>query len=179
MSPALLLGCALALRASDALTLELAGGGEVSGTFVRAEAGAVVLRAAEGPVEVPRALVVAVSLNGEPWTVHALLVELDAAERERAALLADPPPSPPPALVAGLSLLWSGAGHAALGESRAAAGYAAADAVMIGAGALSLVNPRNRATGVTIFALDLALRGYAAAEAAQLARSRRDLTRSQ
>ena len=177
MSPATLLVGLLALRSSDALTLSLAGGGEVSGTFVRAEPTLVVLRTPDGLVEVPRALVEGVSRNGEAWSPEGLSLELDQAVADAAALRAEMPWTPHPALAAGLSLLWSGAGHAALHEPRAAAGYAAADAVLIGAGALSVAIPENRGAALSIFALDLALRGYAAADAAELARSRRALSR--
>lgn len=179
MTPSTLLVAALALRSTDALTLSLTGGGQVTGTFVRAEPTVVVVRTPEGQVEVPRVLVEQVALNGAPWTVEALAGELDEAVAARAALLADPPWAPAPALTAGLSLLWSGAGHAALGEPRTAAGYAAADAVLIGAGALSLAIPENRGTALTIFALDLLLRGYAAADAAQLAGARRAMLRQE
>lgn len=171
-------GVALALDGNDQVRLELAGGAVVEGRFLRAEPGAVILsNAAQGAVAVPLVIVEGASLNGAPMGLEAFRAEAAAAWELRASLLAESPSAPPAAVVAGMSMLWAGAGHAALGEWRAFGGYSAAEAIIWGTVVFNLANEEVEPVP-TLIALDLIVRAWAAQESARIAKRRREIRRA-
>lgn len=166
---------AQALDGNDHLELELLAGGMVEGWFLRAEPPVIVISGAEGEQRVPLALITRVREDGAPLPLDQFFLQVDESAARLAALRAAPPPHPPPAVVAGLSLVWGGAGHAALGDWGGAAGYAIADTVLISGAAYNLFYERKPGPAISLLALDLVFRGYAAAEAARVSRARRAL----
>jgi hypothetical protein len=100
--------------------------------------------------------------------------ELAEAQARLDQWRADPPPAPPPALVAGLSVgLWSGLGPAAVGDRKAALRYSIVEGAIVGAAAANLITGAEPGVLVPLGILDLAFRGFAAGEAARIAHSRR------
>lgn len=176
MLPLLLLQNAAALDGNDSLTLTLTGGVDVTGWFLRAESDQVVLSSKSGIVEVPLVLVESVVCNDEPMP----LVEFQAEAAEAWGLLeafrADPPPHPHPAATVGLSLLWAGSGHAALGDWRGFATYTVVETVLLSSIALNVAT-NNPQPIPSLIALDLIFRGWSARESARVARRRQDVLR--
>ena len=172
----LLMPLAAALDGNDELTLQLTGDVAVSGRFLRAEADRVVLSSQTGPVEVPTVLVESVQLNGEPMNHAVFMAELADAWAQLEAFRADPPPHPRPITTAGLSMLWSGAGHAALGDWKSARNYGIVEGVVLSSIALNvaLENPQPIPSLIVV---DMAFRVWSARESVRIARRRQDVLR--
>ena len=169
---------AWALDGNDTVSLVLAGGTVVEGRFLRAEPGTVVISTqAQGPVAVPLVIVEGAAVNGAALGLEVFLAEAEEAWERRLAVVEAAPSAPSPAVVAGASMLWAGAGHATLGEWRTFAGYSAAEAVIWGAVALSIVQDDTQAV-VPLIGLDLIFRAWSAQESARTARRRREILRA-
>jgi len=168
-----LCGPALALDGNDALTLELVGGARVEGWYVGVDGGTLRVSGDNRFTDVPVEQIVAAQRDGEPLPLAQLHAELDAAQRQLDALRADPPAHPAPVVVGGASLLYAGAGHAAMGEWKAAAGWAAIDTVVLGAAAWNLVGEKSVPGALPVLALDVIIKAAAAGDAARIARRRR------
>lgn len=177
MSGALLLaalcGPALALDGNDELVLDLVGGAQVSGWYVGVDQGMIRLSGDNRFTDVPLDQVTAVRRDGEDLPLEEFHAEAEVAQQRLDALRADPPPTPAPAAVGTLSFAWAGAGHAAMGNWRGAATWAAVDAVILGAAAWNLLGERSLPATVPVLALDLLIKGAAAGDAARQARRRR------
>lgn len=167
-------GAVWALDGSDALRLTLDGGVVVEGRFARAGAASVFLNASEqGLAEVPLVLINAVAVNGQPMSLPVFEAEL--AESWRASMLIDGErigPAPPPAVVAGASMVWAGAGHAALGEWKSFGLYSGVEVALLGLAALNLTQEDLRPLPA-LLALDVLFKIYAAQESARIAKRRR------
>lgn len=176
MLPLLLLPIASALDGNDQLTITLSGDVEVTGWFLRAEADRVVLSSDVGIVEVPVAIVESVIRNGEPMGEALFLAELSDAWSLLEAFRADPPPHPHPVATFGLSMLWAGSGHAAIGDWRGFRNYSIIEATMLSSIALNIAvdNPQPLPT---LIALDVIFRVWSARESTLVARRRQDLLR--
>lgn len=164
---------AAALDGNDELTLALHGGAIVTGWYVGVDAGVLRLSGNNRFTNVPLDQVQAVQRDGEPVELALFLAEAAQAQAALDALRADPPRTAPPAVAFGASLVWAGAGHAAAGDWKGAAGWAAVDAVLLGAAAWNLGAERSMGAALPIFAIDLLVRGVAAGDAARIARRER------
>ena len=171
-----MLPLAAALDGNDALNLTLTGDVEVSGWFLRAESDRVVISSETGIIEVPLVLVESVQRNGEPMGAAEFQLEIAEAWSLLEAFRADPPPHPHPAAAVGLSLLWAGGGHAALGDWRGFATYSVVETVLLSSIALNVAinNPQPLPS---LIALDVIFRGWSARESARVARRRQDVIR--
>jgi len=168
-------GAAQALDTNDRLTLTLTGGESVSGWFVRAEEGAVMLSVPgmSDLTRVPLSLVEGARTNGLRTDLEVLRREVAEANAQWQAWLADPPPHPPSAVAAGASVVIPGAGQAMLGEWKEASGYVVADLVLLGVGALELNGEQRLSVLVPLVGVDLILRMTSASRAAIVAARRR------
>ncbi|RME22810.1 MAG: hypothetical protein D6798_14960 [Deltaproteobacteria bacterium] len=166
-------GPAAALDGNDALALDLVGGAHVEGGYVGVDDGILRLSGDNRFVDVPVDQVVAVERDGEPFPLSQFLAEVAEAQQALDALRAAPPAHPPPAVVGGASLVYAGAGHMAMGEWKAAAGWAAMDTVILGAAAWNLFGERSIPATIPVLALDLVIKAAAAGDAARIARRRR------
>ena len=171
-----MLPLAAALDGNDDLTLTLTGEVEVSGRFLRAESDRIVLSGEVGIVEVPLVLIESAQRNGLPMGEAELQLEVAEAWALLEAFRADPPPHPHPAAAVGLSLLWAGGGHAALGDWRGFATYSVVESVLLSSIALNVAinNPQPLPS---LIALDVIFRGWSARESARVARRRQDVLR--
>ena len=164
---------ARALDSNDLLTLSLAGGVDVTGWFLRAERGDVVLMVDGVQTPVPVALISAARRGGVELPMAEFRAEVAEAEDRLTALRTAPMPRPPPVVVGGLSMIWAGAGYASLGDWREAAAWSVVDGVMLGTAAYAAFGSRDRGLLISAVGLDLFFRGYAAADSARQARRRR------
>jgi hypothetical protein len=171
----LLSSSALALDSNDRLKLTLAGGEAITGWFVRTERDAVVVatRGHPTPTRVQINLIVAVDRNGQSMDLSMFFAELDATHAEWLAWVANPPAHPHPALMATMSALAPGSGHAALGEWRSFAGYAIADATLIGLMVLEAYSEQRMGMLLTLGGVDLILRGVSIGDAVRISARRR------
>ena len=122
-------------------------------------------------------LVESATRNGEPMSLPQLQSEVAEAWALLEAFRADPPPHPRPVTVVGLSMLWAGAGHAALGDRRGFATYSVVESVLLSSIALNVAinNPQPLPS---LIALDLLFKGWSARETARVARRRQELALS-
>lgn len=164
---------ALALDGNDALVLALEGGAVVQGWYVGIDDGVLRLSGDNRFTDVPLDQVVGVQRDGQPLDLSVFHAEAASAQAELEALRADPPRVAPPAVAFGASLVWAGAGHAAVGDWRAGAGWAAVDLVLLGAAAYTLGVQRSSGAAIPIVAIDLLVRAAAAGDAARLSRRER------
>ena len=176
MLPLLLIPIAAALDGNDQLALTLTGGVEITGWFLRAEADRVVLSGDVGIVEVPVVLIESVMRNDEPMGEALFMGEVAEAWSLLEAFRADPPPHPHPAATFGLSLLWAGSGHAAIGDWRGFRNYSLIEGALLSSIALNVAvdNPQPIPT---LIALDVIFRVWSARESTLVARRRQDLLR--
>jgi len=165
------------LDGNDHLALSLSTGEVVEGWYYDADAQVVVLSGDNRFVEVPLSLVIGVVHDDEPEPLDVFFADVDQA-RQRSVALTTPMP-PPPGAVIGLSLVWAGAGHAALGEWRGALSYSIVECAVAGTAAWNITHEPNLAVLVPLAGLDLLFKGYAAGEAARIARSRRSRHRGE
>ncbi|MFT5681800.1 MAG: hypothetical protein ACI8RZ_002718 [Myxococcota bacterium] len=172
----LLMPLASALDGNDSLDLTLTGDVEVSGWFLRAEADRVVISSEVGIVEVPLVLIESVSRNGEPMGAAAFAEELAEAWGLLEAFRADPPPHPAPAVTFGLSLLWAGSGHAAIGDWRGFTTYSIIEGVLLSSIALNVATS-NPQPIPSLIALDVIFKVWSARESTLVARRRQDVLR--
>lgn len=166
---------ALALDGNDELTLTLVGGASLTGWFVGVDQGVLRVSGDNRFTDVALDQVLAVRRDGEEMALQDFLVEAAEAQARLEALRADPPSTPPPALVGGASMLYAGAGHAALGEWKGAATWALVDSVILSAAAYNLFVEDSIPAAIPVLALDLLIKGAAAGDAARIARRRRRL----
>lgn len=170
---ALSAGPARALDGNDELVLALDGGAVVRGWYVGVDQGVLRLSGDNRFTDVPLDQVVAVQRDGQPLELGAFQAEAAAAQAALDALRADPPRVAPPAVAFGASLVWAGAGHAAAGDWRAGAGWAAVDLVLLGAAAWTLGVQRSTGAAIPIVAVDALVRVVAAGDAARISRRER------
>jgi hypothetical protein len=172
----LLTPLANALDGNDDLVLTLTGGMAVSGWFLRAESDRIVLSGETGLIEVPLVLIESVSRNGEPMGEAVFQSELAEARALLEAFRADPPPHPHPATTFGLSLLWAGAGHAAIGDRRGFATYSVVEGVLLSSIALNVATS-NPQPIPSLVALDVIFKVWSARESTRVARRRQEVLR--
>ncbi len=172
---ALLTGAASALDRNDHLALDLGDGQRIEGYYYSSADGVLVVSGDNRFERVPVALVADVALNGEPVPLERLRREVAEAQAALDAYRADPPSHPPPGVVFGMSLLWSGSGHAALGDTASLWGYSLVEATLLGVGAWNLATSDNHGVLLPLGGVLAVFRGYAAAESAREARRRRQL----
>jgi hypothetical protein len=172
----LLTGTAWGLDGNDALVLQLAGDVVISGTFLRAEPDQIWLSSAEDSeiIAVPLILLENATINGAPVSLEQIHSEAAQSWETVRVLVGDQGWAPHPIPVSGASLLFAGAGHAMLGDGRAAGGYAAVESVLLGTIALNvaLEDPRSLPA---LIAVDVLLKIYAAQESARMARRKREI----
>ena len=173
MLTALLSPLAHAIDGNDELHLELATGESVSGWFYSSQAGELELTGANTHRIVPIFLVSGVVRDGEPLDLALFHSELLARELAYARFREHPPPHPAPSVAFGASLLWAGAGHAALGDWRSFALYSIVEAGLVGTATWAALGEGTQGTLLPVAAVDLLFRGYAAGESARIARARR------
>ncbi len=164
---------AAALDGNDALRFDLLGGAQVQGWYVGVDAGTIRLSGDNRFTDVPINQITAVERDGEPLPMPVFLSEVAEAQALLDALRAAPPPTPPPALTAGVSFAYAGAGHAALGEWKGAATWAAIDTIILSAAAWNIFGEESIPAAIPVLALDLLIKGAAAGDAARIARRRR------
>jgi hypothetical protein len=169
-----MLPLAAALDGNDDLTLTLTGDVEVSGWFLRAEFDRIVISGETGIVEVPLVLIESAQRNGVPMAEAELELEVAEAWSLLEAFRAEPPPHPHPVATVGLSMLWAGGGHAALGDWRGFATYSVVESVLLSSIALNIAinNPQPLPS---LIALDVIFRGWSARGSARVARRRQDV----
>ena len=162
-----------ALDGNDRLVLSIQGGPEVQGWFYSVDEHTLVVSGDNRFTSIPLDSIRAVQRNEEPMALEEfqseVLTILAALEDERA----DPPPHPHPFVVASLSMLWAGAGHAVLGEWTEVKGYAVAEGVILGAAVYNIYRRSSAGVLISLAALDLLFKGYSAGEAVYLVRARR------
>ena len=168
-------GPARALDGNDVLTLELVSGEKVYGWYFETDAGVLVLTGDNRRREVPLDWVSAVNLNGDEISQVAFKAMLDEAQAELDAFRENPPPHPPPVVVSGLSWIWAGAGHAALGEWKKSGLYAMVDCVLWGTGAFAVLQGQQFAILIPLAGVEILFRGASAGQAARISRERRRL----
>jgi hypothetical protein len=164
---------ARAFDGNDELVVTLIGGAEFHGWYLKAEDGILVLSGDNRLVELPVAAIASVTRDGAEMPSAQLQAELAAAQAAVDAYRSDPPPHPPVGVVVGLSMVWGGAGHAALGDWRTLAGYSVVEGALLGTGALNLSQGGSPGVLISLGAVDLLFRAYAAADAARIAKGRR------
>ena len=160
---------ARATGSGDRVTLTLTNGDTVEGWVLSWDDALVRLSGPDGVSVVPLSMVQTATGPDGPLEADAFRAALGPGV---AAPLRTPRRLASPTAAAGLSVLWAGAGHAALGEWRAASGYAVVDGVLVGAGVWA-VQARQAGALVSLIGLDLLFRGWSAAESARIARRRR------
>ena len=167
---ALLWGSAArALAPNDRVEVVLEDGRVIGGWYQPVEAGVLLLTHGGEVWAVPLSLVESALVNDEPVPASALAA---VAPSVSSALTARPLPAPAPGAVVGLSLVWPGLGHAALGEWGGAASYAVVNGVFWGTGAWA-ISERQLGVLFPLAGLDLLFRGWSAAEARRMALRRR------
>ena len=174
----LALSPALAIDNNDHLILELAGGEQVEGWYLRAEPSSVVVTV---PVTgemttVPLSILTSVTVNDQPQSMDQFRRELSDAWSKERAWLKNPPPHPPPAVVGSAGLVVAGAGHGMLGEWGAAAPMLAVDATCMG---LIGLEAAGRGTGridvfFTAVMLSAVFKAYAVSDGHRRAKRRRE-----
>ncbi|MBN1336304.1 MAG: hypothetical protein JXB39_10110 [Deltaproteobacteria bacterium] len=160
-----------ALKIGTPVVVVLLDGHRLEGTFAGFEAQAVRLTGPRGVEPIPLVLVGAVEVSGHAWTPAAFL---EGARRAADALPPLGVPHPVVPLVA--SFAWAGTGHLVLHDTRSFLGYAALDAILVGAG-LVFVLERHWGALAPVVAVDLVLRSWAGQESAREAARRRALRR--
>ncbi len=169
-----LLPAALALDGNDEMQLTLRGGSVVTGRYLRVSADGLVLSGEDGPVDVPMVLVESAVVDGDAMGVAELSAALATARESLAVWLVDPPPHPAPAVVIGASMLWAGAGHAALGDWRSLAAYSVVEGVLWTAAAVNIAQQDARPL-LPLLGLDIAFKVWSARESSRTARQRREI----
>lgn len=162
-------GAAMALAPNDRVEVVLDDGRVVSGWYQSVDAGVLTLTHGGEVWAVPLSLVDSARVNAQPVPLTAL--QSHATPPNTGAPLR-PLPAPPPGAVVGLSLVWPGLGHAALGEWGAAGSYALVNGVFWGTGAWA-ISERQLGVLIPLAGLDLLFRGWSSAEARRLALRRR------
>ena len=174
----LTLSSAFAIDNSDHLVLELSGGERVEGWYLRATpAGVVVTVPATGEVvTIPLSITKSVTLNDQPRTMSDFRHDLAAAWTTQQAWLADPPPHPHPAIVAGSNFMVAGAGHGLLGEWGPALPMLAVDATCMGIVGLETAGKGTGRIDVffTAVILSAVFKSYAVSDGYRRAKRRRD-----
>lgn len=165
------------LDGNDRLKLSLATGEVVGGWFYDVDDQFIVLSGDNRFAEVPLALVVGVVHDGTPEPLD-LFFEDVAQARARSVVIGDLR-APAPAAVIGMSFVWAGSGHAALGDWRGFAGYSVVECAILGTAAWNISQEPNLAVLLPLAGLDLIFKGYAAGESARIARSRRSRLRGE
>lgn len=170
-----LMPSALALDGNDYLHLTLADGLRVKGWFYEVEDGVLTVSGDGRLVDVSVPTIASVVRNGRPTPLSELLAEIAVEQQEIDAWRANPPPHPQAWMVASANVVCCGAGHAALGDWKGFATYAAVDALLLGTAAWSTFSDDGpgAALGVPLVGLDLFFHGYAAVEAVRTTRERR------
>ncbi len=157
------------LRSGIALELEVVGGERYQGAFVGLEDPMLLLSTSEGVEELPMPVVLEVSVEGQPYSPEAFL---EGVQRWGQVLVDEAVRVPPPLLVGGLSVLWAGAGPAALGDRKAAFAYSILELSFIGAGAVMISNDQYGPL-LPLAALDGLLHFWAVSESVRESKRRR------
>ena len=168
-----LAGAAHALDGNDELVLELQGGARVEGWYVGVDRGVLRLSGHDRFADVPVSLVTRVTRDGAAMPLSLFLDEVSQAQADLDAFREHPPAHPPPLAVAGVSMLYAGAGHAALGDWKGAAGWAAVDTGILAVAAWNVWGDDRPAAALPALALSALIKAAAAGEAAHIARRRR------
>jgi hypothetical protein len=166
---------AQALDTHDRLVLQLDGGEELIGWFVRAEPDAVIVSVAGigTPTRVSLDLISAVERDGVPQSLADFRSELIQAHQAWRTWVLRPPPQPHPVAVAVSSLVIPGAGQALLHESSRAWGYGVADLIFVAAGAAEMSSQQRLGVLFPLVGLSAMMRISSAAEAVRTTRRRR------
>ena len=162
-----------ALDGNDRLVLQLQDGTEVRGWYYAVDTESLVLSGENRLTKVPIAAIESVLRDEEVLSIASFHAEVEVVLAAARAERANPPPHPHPVLVAGASMLWAGAGHALLGEWKEARGYSIVEGVILGAAAYNVYRRSALGVLVSLAALDLLFKLYAAEESMQLTRVRR------
>jgi len=157
------------IRAGIELVAVALGGERFSGSFVAIEEGSLQLSTRQGPRAIPLPILTAVEIGGQSYAPEPFL---EGVRQWSAALREQALSTPPPLLVGTLSLLWSGAGPAALGDWDGFVTWSLLEAALLGAGAVMVVNEQYGPL-LPLAALDLMLHGWSAGESVGEARRRR------
>ena len=157
------------VRIGSSVVLVLLDGQRLDGTFAGFEGQAVRLSGPRGVEPIPVQLVSAFEVAGRSWTRAAFL---EGARRAADAL--PPLAAPPPVVPLVTSFVWAGAGYLTLGDTRTFAGYAALDAIFVGAGVVFALQHQWGALAPVV-ALDVLLRGWSGGASAREAARRRAL----
>jgi hypothetical protein len=123
----------------------------------------------DGVVEIPMAVVLSIEIGGVSYGPEAFT---EGARRWGQAMLDEAVRTPRPVLVGGLSVLWAGAGPAALGNWKSAAAYSVLEASFLGAGAVMIANEQYGPL-LPLAALDALLHAWAAGDSVRESRRRR------
>ncbi len=151
------------------LQVEALGGETFVGAFVIIEDDVLALSTRQGIVEIPIPVITNVVVDGLSYSRDAFLEGVRLwAEAVRAEALR----TPSPLVVGGLSVLWAGAGPAALGDWDAFLAYTVLETSFIGAGAVMVANEQYGPL-LPLAALDVLLHVWAGSDAVRESRRRR------
>ncbi len=157
------------IRDGIGLVVEVIGGERYEGAFVGLAQERLKLSTHDGLIELPVPVLVGVEVEGAPYSVEAFREGVRAWGR---ALVDASVRTPRPVVVVGLSVLWAGAGPAALGQWKSAGAYSLLEASFLGAGAVMIANEQYGPL-LPLAALDGLLHVWAATDSAREARRRR------
>ena len=169
------LATAFAIDVNDQVSLELAGGEQIDGWFVRARPDIVTLHVPtlNRSVEIDISLVAKVEVNGSVAGLETFTEELQAWHLNWINWIETTPTPPPPLAVALASVPLAGSGHAWLGDWQAASGMMVADALGMTVAGWELQNKQRLNVVTGALAVSVVMKFYAATNGVRKARNAR------
>lgn len=161
------------LHSGIGLEIEALGGLRYQGAFSGLMEDQLLISTREGVLEIPMPVVLSVQVEGVAYAPEAFL---EGVRRWGQELVDEAVRTPRPVLVGGLSVLWAGAGPAALGDWKSAAAYSLLEVSFIGAGVVMISNDQYGPL-LPLGALDALLHVWAVSDSVRESRRRRSRAR--
>jgi hypothetical protein len=157
------------LHSGIGIEIEAMGDLRYEGAFSGMDEQMLLLSTREGVLEIPMPVVLNVLVEGDPYAPDAFI---EGVRRWGQEMIDQAVRTPRPVLVGGLSVVWAGAGPAALGQWKSAAAYSLLEVSFIGAGAVMIANEQYGPL-LPLGALDALLHVWAVSDSVRESRRRR------